>query len=172
MWRGFKTSTGPLDFGLDDSTGISCGVMDYERGVVSSAFHVLVRFRWFALQLKALGIDAELMAPVHAVLKTEGKILPDHSFNGGLRGSCKVEPQKMFSSQDLRIVILPGLLLPVEGPRWGAEILAKFEIGSPVSWRLNRDQARLLVTLPKDLGGWTYQVMLEGGYTFTPHFDR
>ena len=46
---------------------------------------------------------------VHAVLKTEGEILPDHSFNGGLRGSCKVESHKMFSSQDLRIEVLPGL---------------------------------------------------------------
>ena len=109
MWRGYKISTGPLDFGLDDSTGISCGVMNYELGVVSSEFHVLVRFRWFALQLRALGIDAELMAPVHAVLKTEGKILSDHGFTGGLRGSCKVESHKMFSSQDLRIEVLPGL---------------------------------------------------------------
>ena len=107
MWRSYKMSTGPLNFGLDDSTGISCGVMDYELGMVLSEFHVLVRFRRFALPLKGLGIDAELMAPVHAVLKTEGKILPDHSFNGGLRGSCKVESHKMF--QDLRIEILPGL---------------------------------------------------------------
>jgi hypothetical protein len=61
MWRGYKISTGPLDFGLDDSTGISCGVMNYELGVVSSEFHVLVRFRRFALQFKALGIDAELI---------------------------------------------------------------------------------------------------------------
>ena len=109
IWRGYKVSTGPLDFGLDDSTGISCGVMNYELGVVSSEFHVLVRFRWFAVQLKALGIDADLMTPVHAVLKTEGEILPDHSFNGGLRGRCKVESHKMFSAQDLRIEILPGL---------------------------------------------------------------
>jgi hypothetical protein len=109
MWRGCNISTGPLDFGLDDSTGMSCGVMDYELGVVLSEFHVLVRFCRFALQLKALGIRAELMPPVHAVLKTEGKILPDHSFNGGLRGSCKVESHKMFSARDLRIEILPGL---------------------------------------------------------------
>jgi hypothetical protein len=109
MWRGYKISSGPLDFGLDDSNGISCGVMDYELGAVLSEFHVLVRFRRFALQLKALGIDAELMPPVHAVLKTEGKILADHSFNGGLRGSCKVESHKMFSGRDLRIEILPGL---------------------------------------------------------------
>ena len=109
MWRGYKISTGPLDFRLDDSTGISRGVMNYELGAVSSEFHVLVRFRRFALRLKALGIDAELMAPVHAILKTEGAILPDHSFNGGLRGSCKVESHKMFSSQGLRIEILPGL---------------------------------------------------------------
>ena len=109
MWRGYKISTGPLDFSLDDSTGISCGVMNYELGVVSSEFHVLVRFRRFALQLKALGMNAELMTPIHAVLKTEGAILPDHSFNGGLRDGCKVEPHKMFFSQDLRIEILPGL---------------------------------------------------------------
>ena len=109
MWRGYKVSTGPLDFGLDDSTGISCGVMNYEVGVVVTEFSVLVRFRRFALQLKALGMNVELMAPVHAVLKTEGEILPNHSFNGGLRGSCKVESHKMFSSQDLRIEVLPGL---------------------------------------------------------------
>jgi hypothetical protein len=109
VWRGYKISTGPLDFGLDDSTGISCGLMNYELGAVLSEFHVLVRFRRFALQLKALGIDAELMAPIHAVLKTEGKILADHSFNGGLRGSCNVESHKMFSGRDLRIEILPGL---------------------------------------------------------------
>ena len=109
MWRGYKISTGSLDFGLDGSTGISCGVMNYELGVVSAEFHVLVRFHWFALQLKALGMDAELMAPVNAVLETEGEILPDHSFNGGLRGSCKVESHKMFSSEDLRIGVLPGL---------------------------------------------------------------
>jgi hypothetical protein len=122
MWRGYKISTGPLDFGLDDSTGISCGVMNYELGAVLSEFHVSVRFRRFALQLKALGIDAELMAPVHAVLKTEGKILPDHSFNGGLRGSCKVESHKMFSGQDLRIEILPGfdylLVAPGREPKF------------------------------------------------------
>src|SRR5215831_9233862 len=109
MWHGYKISTGPLDFGLDDSTGISCAMMNYELGIVSSAFHVLVRFRWFALQLKALGMDADLVSPIHAVLKTEGEILPDHSFNGGLRGNCKVESHKMFSSQDLSVEVLPGL---------------------------------------------------------------
>jgi hypothetical protein len=109
MWRGYKVSTGPLHLGLDDSTGISCGVMNYELGIVSTEFHLLVRFNWFGLQLKALGIDAELMAPIHAILKTEGEILLDHSFNGGLRGSCKVESHKMFSSEDLRIEVLPGL---------------------------------------------------------------
>ena len=109
IWRGYKSSTGPLDLGLDDSTGISYGVMNYELGVVSAEFHVLVRFHWFVLQVKALGMDAELIGPVHAVLKTEGEISPDHSFNGGLRGSCKVESHKMFSSQDLRIEVLPGL---------------------------------------------------------------
>src|SRR5262245_39794573 len=109
MWRGYKISTGPLVFGLDDSTGMSRGVMNYEVGVVLSEFHVLVRFRRFALRVKALGVNADLVAPIYAVLKTEGAILPDHSFNGGLRGRCQVESHKMFSSQDLRVEILPGL---------------------------------------------------------------
>ena len=109
MWRGYKRTTGPLDLDLDDSTGLSCGLMNYELGVVSTEFHVLVRFHRFALQLRALGIDLDLIAPIHAVLKTEGAILPDHSFNGGLRGICKVESHKLFSSEDLRIEVLPGL---------------------------------------------------------------
>jgi len=95
MWRGYKISTGPLDFDLDDS-GTSCGVMNYELGGLLSEFHRLGRFRRFGLRLKALGINAELILPIRAVLKTEGNILPDHSFNGGLRGSCKVESHKMF----------------------------------------------------------------------------
>src|SRR6266567_151829 len=55
MWRGYKISTGPLDFGLDDSTGISCGGMNYELGVVSTEFHVLVRFHWFGIAAKSAG---------------------------------------------------------------------------------------------------------------------
>jgi hypothetical protein len=55
MRRGYKVSTGPLDLGLDDSTGISCGVMNYELGVVSSEFHVLVRFRWVRSAAKSAG---------------------------------------------------------------------------------------------------------------------
>jgi hypothetical protein len=108
-WQGCEISTGPLDFGLDDSTGTSRGVMNYELGLASAEFHVSLRFPWFAAQLKAQGTDAELMAPVRGVLRAEGEILPDHSFNGGLRGSCKVESHKMFFSEDVRIEVLPGL---------------------------------------------------------------
>jgi len=109
MWRGCEVSTGPLHFGLDDSTGTSCGMMNYELGLASAEFHVLLCFPWLAAELKAQGADAELMAPVRGVLRAEGEILLDHSFTGGLRGSCKVESHKMFSSQDLRIEVLPGL---------------------------------------------------------------
>jgi hypothetical protein len=125
MWRGYKISTGPLDFTLDDSNGISCGVMNYELGVVLSEFHVLVRFRRFALQLKALGIDAELMAPIHAVLKTEGKILPfvvfPYSsllkiFSSQLHVCAEkilepdLDPLLVKISKDLKLVCCPRLL--------------------------------------------------------------
>lgn len=55
------------------------------------------------------------------------------------------------------------------GSRWsGTEIRADFENGRPVSWRFNRSQSRLSITLPKLLGGRTIEVVFEGGYTFTP----
>ena len=109
IWRGCEISTGPLDFGLDESTGTSRGVMNYELGLASAEFHVSLSFPWFAAHLKAHGADEERIAPVRGTLRAEGEILPDHSFNGGLRGSCKVESHKMFSSEDLRIEVLPGL---------------------------------------------------------------
>ena len=109
IWRGCEISTGPLDFCLDESTGTSRGVMNYELGLASAEFHVSLSFPWFAAHLKAHGADEERIAPVRGTLRAEGEILPDHSFNGGLRGSCKVESHKMFSSEDLRIEVLPGL---------------------------------------------------------------
>src|SRR6266478_673011 len=68
MWRGCEVSTGPLHFGLDDSTGTSSGMMNYELGLASAEFHVLLGFPWLAAELKAQGPDAELMAPVRGVL--------------------------------------------------------------------------------------------------------
>ena len=109
MWQGCKISTGPLDFGLDESTGTSHGVMNYELGLASAEFHVSLTFPWLAAHLEARAADEELIAPIRGMLQAEGEILPDHSFNGGLRGSCKVESHKMFSSEDLRIEVLPGL---------------------------------------------------------------
>jgi hypothetical protein len=37
----------------------------------------------------------------------------------------------------------------------------------PVSWQFT-DDPRLSVTLPKEFGGRTYTLPLEGGYTFAP----
>ena len=35
-----------------------------------------------------------------------------------------------------------------------------------MSWKFNTDEKRLRFTLPKALGGRTYEVCLDGGYTF------
>jgi hypothetical protein len=37
-----------------------------------------------------------------------------------------------------------------------------------VAWRFEPDQARLALTLPRDLGGGRHARCLVGGYTFTP----
>ena len=54
------------------------------------------------------------------------------------------------------------------GSRSGTDIRADFQNGRPVSWRFNRNQSRLSITLPKLVGGRTVEVVFEGGYTFTP----
>ena len=142
--------------------------MNYQLGLASAEFHVSLSFPWFAAHVKAHRTDEELIALVRGVLQAEAEILPDHSFGGG--------PPRYLQSRATQDDLFRGssnrgsawTLTSCGGFRSGAEISAEFESGSPVSWRFNRDQARLLVTLPRDLGGRTYEMAFEGGYTFAP----
>ncbi len=109
VWKGCEMSTGLLVFDLDDSAGNSGGVMDYGRGLVSAEFHVRLRFPHLAAVLEAQGADPEMTLPVRATLRAEGEVLSDHSFAGGLRGQCDVQPHGIFSSEGIRVEVLPGL---------------------------------------------------------------
>jgi len=76
MWRGYKSSTGPLALGLDDSAGISCGVMNYELGFVSTEFHVLVRFHRFAItRERAIRAEHQVLAPKQQLNREIHRIL-------------------------------------------------------------------------------------------------
>ncbi len=105
VWHGRRICSGPLSFELDDTSTDSGGTMDYARGAVSVAFHV--RLRQPGLDA-ILGIANRSHESIRAVLRAEGEILPDHSFAGGLRGSCMVEPNGMFAAEDMCIQVLPG----------------------------------------------------------------
>lgn len=109
-WQGLEMSTGPLAFDLDNTVRNSGGVMDYGRGLVSVEFNVQLRSPEFAATFCTLGVDPKLISPVRAILYAEGEILPDHSFTGGLRGWCEVQPLGIFSpGEQIRAEVLPGL---------------------------------------------------------------
>jgi hypothetical protein len=103
-WRGRHISSGPLAFDLDDALPASGGTMDYGRGIVSVEFRVRLRPALGAI----LQLASRTQETVRVVLRAQGDILPDHSFAGGLRGSCTVEPNCAFAPEDIRIEVLPG----------------------------------------------------------------
>jgi hypothetical protein len=53
------------------------------------------------------------------------------------------------------------------GSRSGAQVRDDLAEGRPVTWQFSPGERRLALSLPKELGGHTYEVCLQGGYTFT-----
>ncbi len=92
--------------------------MDYGNGIVSVEFRVRLRSAEFEVLFERLGLGQALIAPVRAILRAEGKILSDHSFAGGLRGSCNVEGK--------------SALVATESPR---DRNASFEVGTSLRSR-------------------------------------
>lgn len=52
------------------------------------------------------------------------------------------------------------------GSRSGAQIRDDLANGEPVTWEFSPGEKRLSLSLPDELGGRTYEVCLQGGYTF------
>jgi hypothetical protein len=83
--------------------------MDYGRRIVSVEFRVRMRSSELAHKFCALGVDPHRVSAVRATLWAEGEILSDHSFNGGLRGRCEVQPLGLFAPGAIQVKVLPGL---------------------------------------------------------------
>ncbi len=109
VWRDRETSTGPLVFVLDDEAGRSGGTMDYSNNTVSVEFRVRVRSPELEALFGILGFNPGAMLPIRAVLRAQGEILSDHSFIGGLRGSCVIRPHSVFWPDEIHVAVLPGL---------------------------------------------------------------
>jgi hypothetical protein len=54
--------------------------------------------------------------------------------------------------------------------RSGAEIRKALFSGEPVTWGFNPKEKRVVLTLPKHLGGRTYELCIAGSYTFVARF--
>lgn len=56
--------------------------------------------------------------------------------------------------------------------RSGAEIRKALFNGEPVTWGFNPKEKRVVLTLPKNLGGQTYELCIAGSYTFVARFSE
>jgi len=105
-WQGNLIPSGPLAVTLDPEHE-SEGQLDYGSGRASVEFHVQLSFSELARALDGLGVDRAMTEPVRAVIRSKGKILPDHSFM--LSGACELRPHALFDPQATHAAVLPGL---------------------------------------------------------------
>ncbi len=105
-WRGKELPSGPLRIELHEGSGEteSRGELDYGRRQALAEFHIRVEIPELVDLLQTLGVDPGLTRPVYAVVRSEGKILDDHSFN--LAGRCRMGPHELFDGA--RACMLPG----------------------------------------------------------------
>jgi hypothetical protein len=105
-WLGKQLHSGPLWIELEEDAGVeeSRGELDYAQGRAAAEFHVRVAMPELTELLQTLGVRAELLKPIRAIVQSEGRILEDHSFN--LIGTCRMEPHDLFNGAEARM--LPG----------------------------------------------------------------
>jgi hypothetical protein len=105
-WMGKELPSGPLMIELREGLGVgdSRGEFDYARRQTHADFHVHVEMPELRDLLQTLGVNAGLLKPVYAVVRSAGAILEDHSFN--LTGLCVMEPHKLFDGTQAGM--LPG----------------------------------------------------------------
>jgi len=107
-WQGQEFSSGPLLIELEDRAEErgNRGVLDYSQSHAEAEFHLRVQFPELSGILEDLGVDPTMTEPVHAVLRSEGTILDDHSF--ALSGQTKLGPHAIFTPEDTAARVLPG----------------------------------------------------------------
>jgi hypothetical protein len=107
QWQGKELDPGPLEIELDSTADThNAGVLDYTARRAQAEFHVLLSFPEFASTMEGLGVDPELTRPVHAVIRSEGAILDDHSFV--LSGPCELARHELLNSEETRASVLAG----------------------------------------------------------------
>jgi len=108
-WQEKEIDAGPITVELEEgmSKTANQGTLDYSRRQARAEFHVRLRFPELAGTLESLGVDPELTQPLHAVIRSEGEILDDHSFV--LSGGCDLGPHALFPSPETRASVLPGV---------------------------------------------------------------
>ncbi len=107
-WQGTMMNSGPLLIELDGASPEegNIGVLDYDQQEAKVEFHVRVRFPELADLLQSMGASTELAQPVRAVLRSEGKILEDHSF--ALSGTSELRPHSILVDEGTAACVLPG----------------------------------------------------------------
>ena len=107
QWQGKTFNSGPLIIELDQSaTDGSRGTLDYLRRRATAEFHVLLKFPEFANLLESLSVDAKFTEPIRAVLRSEGDILEDHSFQ--FTGPTTVSAHPLFDEDEAIASVMPG----------------------------------------------------------------
>jgi hypothetical protein len=103
---GKELPSGPVLIELHQGSGgePSRGELDYVDRHARAEFHVRVEMPELVELLQTLGVDRGLTEPVYAVVRSEGSILGDHSFN--LVGRCHLAPHPLFDG--LQASLLPG----------------------------------------------------------------
>ena len=163
-WQGREIDSGPVTVSLG-APG-SCGLIDYEAGKVDVEFRVKIAFPELSEILADLGADAAITAPVDAIIRSQGVVFEDHSFR--LSGKAEISEHRLFDRDETRLEILaPTKCKPDIISRSGAEICAALLNGEPVSWNFNPEEKRVVLVLPKALGGHSHLLCLAGSYTFT-----
>ena len=109
QWRGKEIDAGPITLRLDEALSQTAnqGMLDYGRSRASVEFHVRLSFPELASTLESLGVDEELIHPLCAVIRSEGKILDDHSLV--LSGGCDFSPHALFPAEETTASVLPGV---------------------------------------------------------------
>ena len=107
LWAGREYNPGPVHIELDRAAGTrNAGRLDYGSRRASADFHLLLSFPEFARTLNELEADPELARPLALVVRSEGRILADHSFL--LDGRCDLAGHALLPPGETRASILPG----------------------------------------------------------------
>jgi len=161
-WQGREIDSGRLTITRREPGG--SGVIDYKEGKVSVDFMVRIALSELFDVLDDMGVDQEVTKPVDAVIHSEGVVFDDHCFR--LAGKAQLAEHRIFSPETKVDILAPTRCRP-DSEMSGIEIRDALRAGRSVSWNFNPTERRVVLVLPDELGGATYNLCLAGSYTFT-----